>query len=159
MSKSSSVQPIPEGFHTATPMIMADNVESVITFLQKAFDAQVMSKLESSDGKIMHSQVKIGDSILMFGDTCGKSPAMPVCMYLYVKDANAAYDKAIKAGGESIMEPKDHFYGDHAGAVKDPAGNAWWVATHVEEVAQDELERRARKEEEKMKSAPSKKAA
>lgn len=158
MSKS-SVQSIPEGFHTITPMIMAENVEDIVNFAKKAFDAQEVMRLDSSDGKIWHACLKIGDSMIMFGDTMGMHDGTTACIYLYVKDANAAYQKAIGAGAESVQEVKDMFYGDRSGGVKDKAGNFWFVATKVEKVDQDELERRARKEEEKMKSAPQKKAA
>lgn len=158
MSKS-SVQPIPEGFSTVSQFIMADDVEKIINFCQKAFDAQIVSELRSSDGKIWHAQVKIGESMILFGDTMGMHAGTTSCTYLYVKDANAMYQKAINAGGKSVQEPKDMFYGDHSGGITDPAGNYWFVATHIEDVKQDELERRARKEEEKMKSQPQKKAA
>lgn len=156
---SKSVNPMPEGFHTITPMIMAENVDRIVDFAKKAFDAQEVNRVESSDGKTWHACLKIGDSMVMFGDTMGMHDGTTSCIYLYVKDANAAYQKAINAGGESVQEVKDMFYGDRSGGVKDSAGNFWFVATQVEKVDQDEVQRRARKEEEKMKSSAQKKAA
>lgn len=82
----------------------------------------------------------------MIADSSEYAKASPVMLYLYVPDADAAYQKAIKAGGTSIMEPADQFYGDHSGGVKDPAGNSWFVGTHVEDVSATELKKRAEEE-------------
>lgn len=158
---SKSVNPIPEGFSTATPMIMVNGLQPILAFVQKAFDAEITHMVNTSDGEPWHANVKIGDSMLMFGDTMGEHPAAPACIYLYGKDANAMYDKAVKAGGKSIQEPKDMFYGDRSGGVTDPAGNMWWVATKIEDLSDEEINRRAAKEEQKMKakSGSQKKAA
>jgi PhnB protein len=91
---------------------------------------------------VMHAQLKIGDSMVMISDAMDKYPAMPTSLYLYVKDTDAAYRSAIKAGGVSIMEPMTQFYGDRNAGVKDPAGNQWWVATHIEDLTPQEVERR-----------------
>lgn len=94
----------------------------------------------------MHATLKIGNSMIMIADSSEYAKASPVMLYLYVPDADAAYQKAIKAGGTSIMEPADQFYGDHSGGVKDPAGNSWFVGTHVEDVSATELKKRAEEE-------------
>ncbi len=158
MSKS-SVNYIPEGFHNVTPLILVENVENVVKFAEQAFDAQLVQSIEKADGSMSHVTIKVGDSMIMFGATCNQSKPMPTCLTIYVKDANASYDKAIKAGGKSLQEPKDMFWGDHAGGVSDPEGNMWWACTKVEDLSDDEIQRRALKEEEKMKSQPQKKAA
>lgn len=91
----------------------------------------------------MHAEVKIGDSVIMMGEPMGDFKPMPGSIYLYVKDTDATYRKAIQAGAVSIMEPADQFYGDRSAGVKDPLGNFWWIATHIEDVPPEELARRA----------------
>ena len=88
----------------------------------------------------MHTEVTIGDSLVMIGN--GRGTAVPVMLYIYVDDCDAAYARAVAAGAESLMAPSDMFYGDRHGGVKDAFGNSWWIATHIEDVAPDELERR-----------------
>src|SRR5690606_6674014 len=90
-----------------------------------------------------HAELKIGDSTVMIGDACDEYQPMPACMYLYVNDVDAVYKRALEAGATSHMEPANQFYGDRHGAVKDPAGNLWSIATHVEDVPPEELARRA----------------
>jgi hypothetical protein len=87
----------------------------------------------------MHAQVTIGDSPIMIGEESEMAKATTSSLYLYVPDVDSVYQRAIKAGGNSIMEPTDMFYGDRSGAVKDPSGNSWFIATHKEDVAPQEL--------------------
>lgn len=138
-----AVQPIPEGFHTLTPYLVVSGVAKLIDFLKKAFDAVEVHRTARPDGTVMHAELKIGSSILMMGEACGQWPAMPASLYMYVKNADAVYRQALAAGGVSIMEPANQFYGDRHGGVKDPSGNMWWIATHIEDVPPDELARRA----------------
>jgi len=144
---ASKVKPIPQGFHTVTPYLIVDGAEKVIGFLQKAFDAELMHEMtKRPDGTVMHATLKVGNSMIMIADASEHAKASPVMLYLYVPDADATYQKAIKAGGISIMEPADQFYGDHSGGVRDPAGNSWFVGTHVEDVSAAELKKRAEEE-------------
>ncbi len=144
---TSKVKLIPQGFHTVTPYLIVDGAEKVIGFLKKAFDAELMHEMtKRPDGTVMHATLKIGNSMIMIADASEHAKASPVMLYLYVPDADAVYQKAIKAGGTSIMEPADQFYGDHSGGVKDPAGNSWFVGTHVEDVSAAELKKRAQEE-------------
>lgn len=137
-----AVNPIPEGYHTITPLIVTKEAKRLIEFLQKAFDAE--SRFVSEDkGKVMHAEVKIGNSFLMISDANEKFPAVPANHYLYVPDTDSVYNKAIQAGAESLMAPADQFYGDRNAGVKDFAGNQWWIATHVEDVSPEELKKRA----------------
>jgi uncharacterized glyoxalase superfamily protein PhnB len=137
------VQAIPKGYHTVTPYLVIDGAKKVIDFLKKAFDAQQVT-LMPGDGpdKIGHAEVKIGDSIIMIGDAMADQKAIPTMLYLYVEDADATFKRAKQAGGTVIKDIENQFYGDRAGCVKDPSGNLWWIASHVEEVAPDELKRR-----------------
>src|SRR5206468_3698463 len=109
----------------------------------KAFDAKEIHRSEMPDGTVMHAEVRIGDSVVMLGETRDASSATPACLYMYVPDVDAVYARAVQAGGVSISEPRDQFYGDRSGGVKDACGNQWWIATHKEDVPADELARRA----------------
>jgi uncharacterized glyoxalase superfamily protein PhnB len=137
------VKPIPEGYHTLTPMVHLKNVPRLIEFLKGAFGAAETMRFTLPDGNIMHAEMKIGDSVYMMGELMEDMPPSYSALYVYVPDTDATYRAALDAGGQSIMEPTDHFWGDRAAAVKDPVGNTWWIATHVEDVDPDELARRA----------------
>ena len=136
------VNPVPAGYHTVTPYLVVEDAGRLIDFLTNAFDGEVVSSHKRPDGKVAHAEVKIGDSILMMGSAHGDSKPIATALYMYVSDCDRYYRRALAAGGTSIGEPKDQFYGDRHGGVKDPCGNTWWVATHVEDVSDQELERR-----------------
>jgi PhnB protein len=138
-----AVKPIPDGYHSVTPYLTVQGAARLLEFLTRAFDATVTEHLKQPDGTVGHAEVRIGDSVLMVADARGEWQPMPGAMYLYVPDADATYQRALQAGATSVMEPVTHFYGDRHGGVKDPSGNFWWIATHVEDVAPDELARRA----------------
>ena len=138
-----AVKPIPEGYHTVTPYITVDNPDAVMEFLTKAFGAQETYAMRDDKGKVQHAEMKLGTSMLMLGRAHDQYKSRPGNFYLYVEDCDAAYKKAIAAGGKSLSEPATQFYGDRHGGVTDSEGNNWWVATHVEDVSNDELTRRA----------------
>lgn len=140
-----AVKFMPEGYHTVTPLLSVKGAAKLIEFMKKAFDATEVYRINSPDGGVMHAEMKIGDSVVMLGESMEEQPHMPVALYVYVKDADAVYRKALDAGGQTILAPDDMFWGDRVGTVADFAGNKWWIATHVEEVSADELERRAEK--------------
>ena len=137
-----TVKPIPDGYHSVIPYLIVHGAAGLIDFLRHAFDATEKERHTWPDGSIMHAEVKIGDSVIMLGEARGEWKPMPASIYLYVNDADATFRKAIKAGAVSVMEPADQFYGDRHGGVKDPCGNLWWVATHIEDVPPEELQRR-----------------
>jgi PhnB protein len=138
-----AVKAIPDGYHAVTPYLVIKGAAKLIDFLKQAFDAQETFRMPAPDGAIMHAEVKIGDSIVMIGEASEQRKPMPGAIYLYVSDADAVYKRALQAGATSIMEPKDQFYGDRLGEVKDPSGNTWWIATHKEDVPPEELKKRA----------------
>jgi PhnB protein len=141
---ATKVKPIPDGFHTITPYLIVDGAAKIIDFMQKAFDAKVQHEAtKRPDGTIMHATLKIGDSMLMISDASEHAKANNMMLYLYVNDVDATYQKALKAGATSVMEPADQFYGDRSGGVKDAAGNQWWFGKHIEDVAPGELKKRA----------------
>ncbi|MDY0042148.1 MAG: VOC family protein [Desulforhabdus sp.] len=137
------VKPIPEGFHTITPLLSVKGAARLIDFLAAAFGAEELYKLPTADGSVMHAELKIGDSILMLGEAMEGFSTMPASLYLYVPDVDAVYRAALDAGGESLEAPTDQFWGDRVASIKDFAGNRWWIATHVEDVESEELARRA----------------
>jgi PhnB protein len=137
------VKPIPEGHHSVTPYLVVDDVAKLIDFLKQAFEAVEIHRMQRPDGRVGHAEVKIGDSMVMMGEAQGEWKALPCAIYLYVENADAVYRHAVNAGATSIMEPADQFYGDRHGGVKDPCGNMWWIATHIEDVPHEEIARRA----------------
>jgi PhnB protein len=137
-----TVQPIPEGFHTITPYLIVPDVDEQTNFLQRAFSAEVLFRMTQEDGTVNHAEVRIGDSRVMMGQAQAGFEPMPVMLYLYVEDVDAVYAQALAVGGESVRELANEFYGDRVGAVKDAAGNQWWIATHIEDVSPEEMARR-----------------
>lgn len=133
-------KPIPEGFRTVTPYLVVPDAAKVMDFLKRAFGATERYKMPGPDGSVFHAELQVGDSIVMLGQAQDEN-RRPM-LYLYVPDVDATYKGAIAAGGISIREPADQFYGDRNGAVKDPGGNEWWIATHKEDVSPQEMQRR-----------------
>jgi uncharacterized glyoxalase superfamily protein PhnB len=141
---AAKVEPVPEGYHTITPYLVIDGAENIIRFMKEAFGAQpVFEPMMRPDGKVMHAEFKIGNSIVMISDSSERAQPTSGMLHLYVPDVDAVYQKAIKAGGTSMMEPANQFYGDRSGGVIDPAGNRWFIGTHVEDVSPAELKKRA----------------
>ncbi len=140
--KNTSVKPIPEGFRTLTPFILVKGADQILDFLKKAFDAKEHSMHRLPDGTIMHAEIQIGDSMLMMSEASDKFPAMPGMLQIYTEDTDGWYKKAIDAGGISLREPTDEFYGDRSCGIKDAAGNQWWIATHMEDVSPEEMKKR-----------------
>ncbi len=141
-----AVKPIPEGYRSVTPYLAVEDASALLDFVKKAFDAEEMLNMPTPDGKIGHAEVRIGDSIVMLADasTSDQGQAMPAMIHLYVEDADATFKKAIEAGATVLRDLEDQFYGDRSGGVRDPVGNHWWIATHVEDVSPEEMEKRAR---------------
>lgn len=138
-----SVQPIPEGYQTLTPYLMVENPDRLIAFLRESFGAEELFRMAGPNGILWHGELQVGTSRLMLSQATDQYPARPAGFHVYVEDVDAAYARALAAGAESVMAPADQFYGDRHGVVKDAEGNQWMIATHVEEVAPEELQRRA----------------
>ena len=139
---SNPVKAVPEGHHTITPYLVVEGAEKLIDFLKAAFGAREIGRMLHPDGSIGHSEMRIGDSVLMLSEARAQWKAMPTTLYLYLEDVDAAYARALAAGATAIAEPKNQFYGDRSGGVQDMCGNFWWVATHVEDLSDEELKRR-----------------
>ena len=138
-----AVKPIPDRYHSITPYLVTNGSAAVIEFLMRAFDAIEIERHLRPDGAVRHAEVRIGDSAVMLGDASGRWKASPATLYLFVPDVDATYKRALDAGGAAVAPVETQFYGDRHGAVADPAGNTWWIATHVEDVSPEELARRS----------------
>ncbi len=136
------VQPVPAGYHTVTPYLVVPNALAFVAFVEKAFAAVEQSRVLRPDGTIAHAEVQIGDSRVRVAQAKEPWKPMPTGLYLYVPDTDATYAAALEAGGLTLMEPADQFYGDRNAGVQDLWGNNWWIATHVEDVDAAEIQRR-----------------
>jgi uncharacterized glyoxalase superfamily protein PhnB len=133
--------PVPPGYATVTPYLCVTDAAKLIEFLKQAFDAQLLFKMDGPGGRIMHAEMTIGDSRIMLAqpEPGKETNAM---LHLYMPDTDATYKRALAAGATSVREPADQFYGDRSAGVRDQFGNQWYIATHVEDVSQEEMERR-----------------
>lgn len=137
-----SVKPIPDGYESIIPYLVCQNADKVIDFMKKAFDAKEINCSTWPDGKVMHADFVIGKSHVMLSEASGEWKSMPTMLYFYVNNVDEAYKRAIKAGGVSLREPTNEFYGDRSCGVKDAGGNQWWIGTHVEDVPPEEMKKR-----------------
>lgn len=148
---TSKVNPIPKGYHTATPYLIVKDAAGAIEFYKKAFGATELMRMPGPDGKIGHAEIKIGDSPIMLADEVPgmgfRSPeslgGSPISILLYVKDVDAVFSQAVAAGAKVQRPVADQFYGDRTGGLTDPFGHLWYVATHKEDVSPEEMKKRA----------------
>ncbi|WP_136419195.1 MULTISPECIES: VOC family protein [Oxalobacteraceae] len=149
---TAKVKPIPDGFHTVTPYLTIKNAAAALDFYKKAFGAdEVFRMTDPAGNKVGHAEIRVGNSPIMLSDEYpemgGKSPdtlgGTPVMIHLYVENVDALVERAVKAGAKLERPVADQFYGDRGGMVVDPFGHKWWIATHIEDVPADELDRRA----------------
>jgi PhnB protein len=144
-------KPIPDGYKVVTPYLVCADAARAIAFYKEAFGASERMRLGSPGGKIGHAEIAIGDCVVMLADEHPEMGARaprsyggsPVSLVLYVADVDATVARATKAGATLQRAVEDKFYGDRMGSIADPDGHVWHVATHVEDVAPDELQRRA----------------
>ena len=138
-----AVKAQPDGYHAITPYLVVDGAARLVDFLAEVFDAEEVERFAAPGNRIGHAEMRIGDSLVMLGDARGEHEPRQAMLYVYVADADATYQRALAAGGTSVQAPADQFYGDRSAGVKDPTGNLWWIATHIEDVPPAELKRRA----------------
>jgi uncharacterized glyoxalase superfamily protein PhnB len=140
-------KPVPDGFHSITPHLVVNDGAKAIDFYKKAFGAQELGRHLAPDGKnVMHAQLKIGDSIIMMAGEFPPNCLSPksrggtsVFLHIYTENADAAYDRAVKAGCKSNMPVSDMFWGDRYGQVEDPFGHLWSIATHKQDLTPDQI--------------------
>jgi len=148
---SSAVRSIPKGYHTVTPILSIKGAAEALEFYKKAFGAQELMRFAQPDGRIAHAEIQIGDSRIMMADEFPemnfRSPksygGTPVGIMLYTENVDAFVERAVGAGAKLVRPVQNQFYGDRTGSIEDPFGHSWHVATHVEDVPPDELQRRA----------------
>jgi PhnB protein len=152
-----AVRPIPEGYHSLTPQLTCRDAGKAIDFYKKVFGARELMRMPSPDGKVMHSELQIGDSRLMVND---EMPGMSVApepsalhssyLFIYIENVDAVFNRGVDAGAHVDMPLANMFWGDRYGKFTDPFGHQWGIATHVEDVAPDEMQRRMDAEMKKM---------
>jgi PhnB protein len=148
---ATTVKKIPEGYQTVTPYLVTANADKAIEYYKEAFGAIELARLLGPDGKVMHAEIKIGDSPIMLSDECPDWDALgpltrggtTVSIVLYVEDVDAVVSRAIAAGAKAVMPVTDQFWGDRMGTVIDPFGHKWSIATHIEDVSPEEVSTRA----------------
>lgn len=145
------VKPIPEGYPQVTPYLCVDGAADAINFYCKVLGASERMRMPMPGGKIGHAELELGNSVIMLSDEAPemgiRSPkaigGTPVTLSVYVEDVDFVFEQALEAGATSLRGVEDQFYGDRSGQFEDPFGHRWSVATHVEDVPADEMERRA----------------
>ncbi len=148
---SNSVNPVPEGFHTVTPYMVIKEAAKAIEFYKEVFDAKEICRFADADGGIRHAEIIVGDSpVMITGESSefgmhgpDRSSIPPVNIFLYVEDADKIFDRAIAAGATELVPMEDAAEdGDRRGGVTDPFGHVWHIATHIEGVSREELQKR-----------------
>ena len=147
-----AVKPIPEGYHSITPYLAVEDANTAIEFYKEAFGAEELMRMPGPDGKIAHATIQIGDSKLMLSDPFEQSTVRPPAerggptgsIFLYVDDVDATFDQATEAGAEVTMPLDDMFWGDRFGSVTDPFGHVWSLATHKEDLTEEEMAERGK---------------
>lgn len=137
-----AVKPIPDGYHSVTPYLLVPDVDGMINFLKDVFGAHERSRALDGEGNVMHAEVQVGDSIVMMAQSNDEYPPTRSMLHVYLEDVDDAYQRALAAGATVVRELSDEFYGDRTGGVQGPYGNQWWLATHVEDVSEEEMQRR-----------------
>ncbi len=133
--------PAPEGNSILSPYLIVDNVEEEIDFLKRVFDAEVKEQIHQPDGKTVHGEVRIGDVIVMIGKASGENQSTAAMNFVYVKDTDAVYKRALKNGAVSIMEPTDQYYGSRDAGFRDKQGYQWWAGQFIRRVPKEEMEK------------------
>jgi uncharacterized glyoxalase superfamily protein PhnB len=142
-----SVKPVPDGYHTLTPFLTVRDASRAIEFYKQAFGATERGAAKGPDGKIMHAELMIGDSIIMLSDEYPEFGALSpqssggagMGLHIYIDGVDAAFDRAVKAGAQVTMPVSDQFWGDRYGKLKDPFGHVWSIATHTKDLSMDEM--------------------
>ncbi len=133
---------IPEGLHAITPYLHPRGAPQLIDFLTQAFGAEEAFRAQSPDGTVVHAKIRIGDSMLEMGEAHGPYQPMPPALHLYVGNTDTVYERALRAGAQSLFPPANQPYGDRIAGVKDPFDNVWYIATHVEDVTPADMQKR-----------------
>jgi PhnB protein len=139
----STVSPIPPGYPTVCPNLVVEGASQLIAFLVRAFEANLRVCNTNADGSIAHAELAIGDSVVMVSDVGPGATPTVSSLHLYVENVDTVYAAAMAAGGTAEGPPEDRFWGDRTVNIFDPAGNRWWVSTHIEDLTEEEIATRA----------------
>ena len=145
-----TIKAIPDGYHSITPYLMMDGAAGAIAFYKEAFGATELFRMADDKGRVGHAEIRIGDSVVMLADTapgatCSGPRALggsTVGLMIYLENVDTVFARALKAGGKSLRPLTNQFYGDRSGTLEDPYGHVWTIATHIEDVPPEEIERR-----------------
>ena len=137
-----AVKFIPDNYPRVSPYLIVKDVKGTMDFLKYVFRAEGREKLTLPDGTVNHGEVSIGNSVIMMGKATEDHQQQNAMLYIYVEDTDATYNRAIEKGAVSVMKPTDQVYGDRSAGVKDSDGISYWTATHIEDISQEELQRR-----------------
>ena len=145
-----AVKAIPDGYHSVTAYLMVDGAAGAIAFYKEAFGATELFRMADGKGRVSHAEIRIGDSVVMLADTqpgttCSGPRSLggsTVGLMIYLDNVDTVFTRALRAGGKSLRPLANQFYGDRSGTLEDPFGHVWTVATHVEDVPPEEIERR-----------------
>ena len=151
----SKVSPVPKGYNSITPYLIIKGAAQAIDYYKKVFGATELFRMDGPDGKVGHAELQIGDSKIMLADenpkmgqgytSAASIGASPVSLYLYIPDVDRVAERAVAEGAKMLKPVQDQFYGDRSGFIQDPFGHLWGIATHVEDVAPQEMAERAKK--------------
>ncbi len=143
-------KPIPDNYPQVMPYLIVDGASEAIEFYREVLGATERMRMDGPDGKVGHAELEIGEAVIMLAD---ENPGMsiegpksvggtPVTIHVYIEDADAAFERAVQAGAKPLRAVEDQFYGDRSGQFEDPYGHRWNVATHVEDISEEEMSRR-----------------
>lgn len=132
----------PDGYNTVTPYLVVHGASRLISFLKEVFSATEKTMFRGPEDSIMHSEIQLGDSVLMISDAQYPNPANPSVLHVYLSDVDSIYQKAIDAGAASVRQPEDQPFGDRICGIKDMTGNTWYIATKKEKLSQEEVSKR-----------------
>ena len=146
---ANKAQAIPKGYHTVTPSIVVAGAAKAIDFYKKALGAEELMRFPGPDGKIMHAEIRVGDSVIMLTDEMPDQGARgpkaiggtPVSFFIYGENVDAAWKRAVDAGAKPIMPLADQFWGDRTGSLEDPFGHHWWLAQHIQDLTPEEIQK------------------
>jgi uncharacterized glyoxalase superfamily protein PhnB len=144
-------QPVPKGYHTVTPSLVVADAAKAIDFYKKALGAEELMRFPAPDGRIMHAEIRIGDSTVMLGDEMLEQGVRgprslggtPVGFFIYGDNVDSAWKRAVDAGAREVMPLADQFWGDRTGCLEDPFGHRWWLAQHLRDLTPEELQKGA----------------
>jgi PhnB protein len=145
-----AVKPVPEGYHSVTPYLVVNSAARAIDFYKMAFGATEIMRMPGPNGRVMHAELRIGDSVIMLADepesgehkSAQALGGSPVSLMVYIPDVDKVFQRALSAGAKQTRAVQDQFYGDRSGNLIDPFGHSWTVSTHVEDVSPEEMQRR-----------------